>query len=166
MPLSLYDVSVPVFSRGLAQLSHVLDKGRSHASDAGLDPAALVQARLAPDMFTLAGQVQCTGDAAKACVARLAGIDMPSFPDTETSFEQLQQRIGRTQDFVQGVARGQFDGAETRTIEIAKHGLKFDARQYLLQFVLLNFYFHLSMAYAVLRAHGVPLGKRDYRGEF
>ncbi len=166
MALSLYDVSVPVFTRGLAQLSHVLDKGLTHAQSTGVDPDALVSASLTPDMFTLAGQVQCVSDAAKACAARLAGLEIPSYPDTETTFAQLQERIARTQAFLQGVERAQIDGMEERAISIAKHGLHFKAHQYLLQFVLPNFFFHLTTAYAVLRVQGVPLGKRDFRGEF
>ena len=166
MSISLYDASVPVFARGLAQLAHVLEKGADHASASGIDPQQLVGARLAPDMFTLAGQVQCTTDAAKAAVARLAGIAIPPFPDDETTFEQLQQRITQTQDFLRSVQRGQIDGGEARAIEITKHGLHFNGQQYLLQFVLPNFFFHLSVAYAVLRANGVALSKRDFRGNF
>ena len=166
MALSLYDISVPVFGRGLAQLSHVLDKGLAHAQGAGLDPLMLVQARLAPDMFTLAGQVQCAADAAKAGAARLAGITPPSFPDTENTFDELQARIAKTRDFLLGLQRVQIDGGEQRAIQVAKHGLHFSGQQYLLQFVVPNFFFHVTMAYAVLRANGVALGKRDYRGEF
>ena len=166
MALSLYDVSVPVFTRGLAQLSHVLDKGLAHAQATGADPDAWVRASLTPDMFTLAGQVQCVSDAAKACVARLAGLEIPSYPDTETTFAQLQERIARTQAFLKGVERAQIDGMEEREISIAKHGLHFKGQQYLLQYVLPNFFFHLTTAYAVLRVQGVPLGKRDFRGEF
>ncbi len=98
MPLSMYQASVPLLVRGLDNLSAVLKKGEAHP-----DAAALVEARLAPDMFTLAGQVQRASDTAKGCAARLAGIDNPSFPDTETSFAQLQERIARTVDFLQGV---------------------------------------------------------------
>lgn len=166
MALSLYDISVPVFDRGLARLSHVLAKGLAHAQAAGSDPAALVHARLAPDMFTLAGQVQCAADAAKAGVARLADLAPPSFPDTEETFDELQARIAKTRDFLQSVAPAQIDAGEQRAIVIAKHGLHFTGRPYLLQFVLPNFFFHVTMAYAVLRANGVALGKRDFRGEF
>lgn len=166
MALSLYDISVPVFTRGLAQLSHVLDKGLAHAQATGADPDAMVRASLTPDMFTLAGQVQCACDAAKACVARLAGLEMPSFPDTETTLAQLQERIAKTQTFLQGVERSQIDGQEERAISISKHGLNFKGQQYLLQYVLPNFFFHVTTAYAVLRVQGVRLGKRDFRGEF
>ena len=166
MALSLYDISLPVFVRGLAQLSHVLDKGLAHAQAAGSDPAALVNARLAPDMFTLAGQVQCAADGAKAGAARLAGLAPPAFPDTEKTFAELQARIAKTRDFLDGIERAQIDGGEQRAITVARHGLHFTGQQYLLQFVLPNFFFHVTMAYAVLRANGVALGKRDYRGEF
>lgn len=168
MALSLYDISVPVFSRGLGQLSHVLDKGLAHAQASGIDPVELVNARLAPDMFTLAGQVQSASDASKLGTARLAGITAPSFPDTETTYAELQARVAKTIEFLQGVDRTLIDGAEAREITMKVRGneLKFTAERYLLQFALPNFFFHVTTAYDVLRHRGVALSKLDYLGRF
>ena len=156
MALSLYDISVPVFSRGLGQLSHVLDKGLAHAQAAGIDPVELVNARLAPDMFTLAGQVQSASDAAKLGTARLAGITAPSFPDTETTYAELQARVAKTIEFLATVDRALIDGAGARevTMKVRGNELKFTAERYLLQFALPNFFFHVTTAYGVLRHSG------------
>ena len=168
MALSFYDISVPVFIRGLGQLSHVLDKGLAHAQAAGIDLVELVNARLAPDMFTLAGQVQSASDASKLGTARIAGIAAPSFPDTETTYAELQARVARTIEFLQGVDRAVVDGAEAREVVMKVRGneLKFTAERYLLQFALPNFFFHVTTAYGVLRHSGVPVGKLDYLGRF
>lgn len=168
MALSMYDASVPVFSRALGQLSHLLDKGLAHAQAQGTDPSVLVNARLAPDMFVLAGQVQVASDAAKLGAARIAGIAAPSFPDTETSFAELQARVAGTIEFLQGVDRSLIDGQEERpvTMKVAGHELNFTAQRYLLQFALPNFFFHVTTAYAILRHSGVAIGKRDYLGRY
>ena len=168
MTISFYDFSVPVFTRGLGQLAHVLEKGLAHAQAAGTDPAQLVNARLAPDMFTLAGQVQSASDASKFAVARIAGITGPSFPDTETTFAELQARVTKTIDFLKSVERSQIDGAEDREVVMKVRGneLKFTAQRYLLQFALPNFFFHVTTAYGVLRHSGAPIGKMDYLGGF
>lgn len=168
MALSFYDISVPVFVRGLGQLSHVLDKGLAHAQAAGIDPVELVNARLAPDMFTLAGQVQSASDASKLGTARIAGITAPSFPDTETTYAELQARVAKTIEFLNTVDRALVDGAEAREVVMKVRGneLKFTAERYLLQFAIPNFYFHVTTAYDVLRHSGVPLSKLDYLGRF
>jgi len=161
MPLSMYQASIPLLVRGLDNLSAVLKKGEAHP-----DAAALVEARLAPDMFTLAGQIQRASDTAKGCAARLAGIDNPSFADTETTFAQLQERIAKTIAFVQGVKPVQIDGTEDKAISI-KAGpsvLNFTGASYLATFVLPNFFFHVTAAYAILRHKGVEIGKMDYLG--
>jgi hypothetical protein len=161
MALSMYQASVPLLVRGLDTLSAVLKKGEAHA-----DAAALVEARLAPDMFTLAGQVQRASDTAKGCAARLAGIDNPGFPDTETSFAQLQERIAKTTAFLQGVTPAQVDGSEDKPIafKAGPYMLNFTGTSYLFTFVLPNFYFHVTTAYDILRHKGVPVGKMDYLG--
>jgi hypothetical protein len=168
MALSLYDASVPVFIRGLGQLDHLLDKGFAHAQAKGMDPAVLVNARLAPDMLTLAGQVQTASDASKLGSARLAGITGPSFPDTETTHEELKARIGKTIDFLKSVDRALIDGAEARaiTMKVRGHELTFDGQRYLLQFALPNFFFHVTTAHGILRHMGVPIGKLDFLGGF
>jgi hypothetical protein len=161
MSLSMYQSSIPLLLRGLNNLSAVLKKGAAHP-----DAAALVEARLAPDMFTLAGQVQRASDTAKGCAARLAGIDNPSFPDTEASFAQLQERIARTIAVLQGVKPAQIDGSENKAISFkaGPNVLNFTGASYLTTFVLPNFYFHVTTAYDILRHNGVPLGKLDYLG--
>jgi uncharacterized protein len=161
MSISMYRASIPVFIRALNNLSAILKKGEAHESS-----ASFVEARLAPDMLTLAGQVQRTSDTAKATVARLAGIDSPSFPDAEKTFAELQARIKKTIDFLQGVKPAQIDGSEQKKIEFkaGQRELKFTGEDYLLGFALPNFYFHVTAAYAILRHKGVPLGKMDYLG--
>ena len=168
MALSMYDLSVPVFTRGLGQLAHLLEKGLAHATAENIDPATLVDARLAPDMFTLARQVQSASDASKLAIARIAGITAPSFADTETTFEELQARISKTLDFFETVDRSQLDNSEGRPVVVKTRGheLNFTAERYLLQFALPNFFFHVTTAYGVLRNSGVPVGKLDYLGSF
>jgi len=161
MPLSMYQSSVPLLVRGLDNLSAVLRKGAGHP-----DAAALVEARLFPDMFTLAGQVQRASDTAKGCAARLAGIDNPSFADTETTFAQLQERIARTLDFLQTVKPKQIDGSQDKPIafKAGPYMLNFTGASYLTTFVVPNFYFHVTTAYDILRHKGVGVGKMDYLG--
>ena len=168
MALSMYDLSVPVFTRGLGQLAHLLEKGLVHARAENIDPATLVNARLAPDMFTLARQVQSASDASKLAVARLADIAAPPFADTETTFEELQARIAKTLDFFKTIDRSQLDESEARPVVVKTRGheLHFTAERYLLQFALPNFFFHVTTAYGVLRHSGVPVGKLDYLGSF
>ena len=168
MALSMYNLSVPVFTRGLGQLAHLLDKGLAHATAEKIDPATLIGAQLAPDMFTLARQVQSASDASKLAVARIAGITAPSFPDTETTFEELQARIAKTLDFFETVDRSQLEGSEARPVVVKTRGheLQFTAERYLMQFALPNFFFHVTTAYGVLRHSGVPVGKLDYLGSF
>jgi hypothetical protein len=161
MPLSMYQASIPPLVRGLDTLSALLKKGEAHPQ-----AAALVEARLAPDMFTLAGQVQRASDTAKGCAARLAGIDNPSFADTETSFAELQERIARTVAFLQSVKPAQIDGSEDKAIafKAGPYMLTVTGASYLLTFVVPNFFFHVTTAYDILRHKGVPVGKMDYLG--
>jgi uncharacterized protein len=168
MAISFYDLSVPVFTRGLGALSHVLDKGLAHAVSAGIDPTELVNARLAPDMFTLAGQVQSASDAAKLGAARLAGLTAPSFPDTETTYPELQARVQKTIEYLQSIDRALIEGQEAREITLKLRGteLKVPALRMLLQFTVPNFYFHLTTAYDLLRHKGAPVGKIDFLGQF
>ena len=161
MPLSMYQASIPVLLRGFRNLSAVLRKGEAHPGSANF-----VEARLAPDMFPLAGQIQRASDTSKGCAARLAGIEAPRFPDEEKTFADLQARIDKTVAFLQSVKPAQIDGSETKPIEF-KAGpttLKFTGESYLLGFVLPNFFFHVTTAYDILRHKGVTLGKMDYLG--
>jgi hypothetical protein len=166
MTLSMYQASIPVFVRTLENLAHVLAKGAAHAESAKLDPATLINAHLATDMYPLARQVQIASDAAKGCAARLAGIDVPSYADTETTFPELQARIAKTLNFIKSVDATKIDGSEDRAITLKVGGkeLNFLGQPYLLGFVLPNLFFHVTIAYAILRHHGVPLGKMDFLG--
>ena len=166
MTLSLYDISIPALQRAMKQLAFVLEKGEAHAKASGLDPATLVQARLAPDMFDLARQVQTASDTAKGCAARLAGQEPPSWPDTETTFGELQARVAKTIAYLDAAPRAAIDGGEERTVTLKlRAGPKdFRGRDYALRFALPNLYFHVTAAYAILRHKGVALGKPDYLG--
>jgi hypothetical protein len=161
MPISMYQASIPVFIRAFGNLSAILEKGAAQP-----DSAALVEARLAPDMLTLAGQIQRASDTAKGCAARLGNIDNPSFPDDEKTFAQLQARVRKTADFLRSVKPEQIDGTEGKAIafKAGPRELKFTGESYLLTFAIPNFYFHVTTAYAILRHKGVPIGKMDYIG--
>ena len=167
MSVSMYRASIPVLTRSLNNLSAILEKASAHAAAGNIDPAGLVNARLAPDMLTLAGQIQRASDSAKGAAARLAGIENPSFADDETTFADLQERIVKTRRFLESVSAEQIDGSATRTIEL-NLGTKviFRGDDYLLNFALPNFYFHVTTAYDILRHSGVPVGKMDYLGTF
>ncbi|MGH8630958.1 MAG: DUF1993 domain-containing protein [Burkholderiales bacterium] len=166
MPSSMYRSSIPVFIRAFGNLSAILGKAAAHAEARKIDPSVLVNARLAPDMFPLSRQVQSASDTAKGCAARLAGIEVPRFEDTETTFAELQARIAKTVAFLQGVKAVQIDGSEDRTITLKLRGreVSFSAPDYLLTFALPNFFFHATTAYAILRHNGVEIGKTDYLG--
>ncbi|MWV13549.1 DUF1993 family protein [Pseudomonas sp. R-28-1W-6] len=166
MSLSMYQASIPVFVRMFGNLAAILDKAAVYADAKKIDPAVLLNARLAPDMHPLTRQVQIASDAAKGCAARLAGVEIPGFADTEGSFAELQVRIQKTLDFIQGFSPAQIDGSEEREVVMRFPGaeLKFSGQDYLLHFVLPNFYFHLTTAYAILRHNGLEIGKMDYLG--
>lgn len=168
MQLSMYQASIPVFVRALGNLSAILDKAAAHAEARKIDPPVFINARLAPDMFPLSRQVQSASDSAKGCAARLAGIEVPRYEDTETTFAELRARIAKTVMFMQGVKAAQVDGSEDRTITLKLRGreVNFSGREYLLNFVLPNFFFHATAAYAILRHNGLEIGKTDYLGSF
>lgn len=168
MSLTMYQASIPAFVRMLGNLSAILDKAAAHAEAKKIDPSIFINARLAPDMFPLSRQVQIATDMVKGCAARLAGIEVPRYEDTETTFAELQARIAQTKEFLQSVSTQQIDGSENRPI-ILKFGsreLSFLGQAYLLDFVIPNFHFHLTTAYAILRHNGVDIGKKDYTGEY
>lgn len=166
MSLSMYQASVPVFTRMLNNLSAILAKGAAHAEAKKIEPAVLISARLAPDMFPLSRQVQIATDAAKGCVARLAGMDIPSFPDTEATFPELQARIAKTIAFMQTASAAKIDGTENRDIVLKIRGndVTFKGQAYLLHFATANLYFHVTTAYNILRHNGVEVGKMDFLG--
>lgn len=164
MSLSLYDVSIPVYVRNLRNLAAILDKAVAHAREKGVDLATYAEARLAPDMHPFNQQIQIASDSAKGGAARLAGIEAPSMPDTETTFPELSERIAKTIAFLETLKPDQINGNEERTTELKFPGgsMTFTARDFLLQFALANFFFHVVTAYDILRSQGVPLGKMDF----
>lgn len=163
---SMHRASVPVFVRALTALAALLEKGEAHAKAQGQDPDALVAARLAPDMLPLAGQVQRASDAAKGAVSRLTGVAAPAMPDEETTFAQLQKRVADTLAYIQGVDPQAFEGSDARTVELKLPAvtLTFTGEDYLFDFALPNFFFHVVTAYDILRHNGVSIGKLDYLG--
>jgi hypothetical protein len=166
MPLSMYQASVPAFLQMLASLSAILNKTAAHATARKIDPNAYLGARLYPDMFPLIRQVQIAADFAKNTAGRLAGVELPKFPDNETSFEELQERIARIVNFLNTLKPAQIDGSEGKEITFPVGGqpMTFKGQQYLVGFALPNFYFHLATVYAILRHNGVDVGKRDFIG--
>jgi hypothetical protein len=164
MTISMYQASVPAFQRTLGALDAILDKAGTYAADRKIDSAVLTAARLSPDMFPLIRQVQFSSDHAKGASARLAGLPVPSFADTETTLPELKARIAKTLDFIATVRPDQIDGSEGRDISLkaGARELSFKGQDYLVFFALPNFYFHVTTAYAILRHNGVPLGKLDY----
>ncbi|MCP3104563.1 DUF1993 domain-containing protein [Myxococcus sp. K15C18031901] len=168
MSLSMHQASIPVFVRAFGVLSRLLDKAVEHARAHGQDPNELLTARLAPDMFTLVGQVQRASDTAKATAERLSGVPAPSMPDTEASFPELQERIAKTVAYLESVDPARFEGSEQRTIELPLRDFKpvFRGDGYLFTFALPNFYFHVTTAYGILRHKGVQIGKRDFLGPY
>ena len=166
MAITLYDQLVPVFSKMLTNLDKVLTKAESDAEKRKIDPQVLVNGRLAPDMLPLVRQVQIMSDQAKGGASRLAGQEPPKWTDEESSFADLHARIARTVAHLQTFTPSSFDGAETRAIELKfPFGtLNFSGKDYFLGFVVPNFYFHYTTAYAILRHNGAPIGKTDFLG--
>jgi uncharacterized protein len=164
MPLSMYQASVPVFAHGLNVLASLLQKASGHVREKGIPPADLINARLAPDMLPLSGQIQRASDTAKLAIERLTGIPSPRFEDKESTFAELQKRIADTIAFLESVDAAKLEGTETRAIQLNFGEFKpsFKGDQYLLTFALPNFFFHVTTAYDILRAQGLSVGKRDY----
>lgn len=166
MSLSMFDASVPALLQGLKGLKAVLAKAEAHAEAKKIEPAALLQARLYPDMFSLVRQVQIATDFAKGAAGRLAGAELPVFEDVETSFEDLQARVAKAVAFIEGLSPAAFEGSETREVSLKRRGevVSFTGKDYLLAQALPNFWFHVTTAYAILRHNGVELSKSDYMG--
>ncbi|MBV6321723.1 DUF1993 family protein [Duganella violaceipulchra] len=168
MSLSMHQVSVPVFVRGLKVLSDLLGKAEAYVEQHGSVPDAMISARLADDMLPLSAQVQRASDTSKLSVERLSGVAAPKIEDNETSFAQLQQRITDTITYLNSVAESDFAGSEARAIKLNFGAFQpeFKGDDYLLTFALPNFFFHIATAHDILRNQGVPVGKRDYLGPF
>jgi uncharacterized protein len=167
MTISMYKASVPVFVQFLTSLSAVLDKAAAYAEAKKVEPSVLLNTRLAPDMFPLVRQVRATTDHAINACARLAGADMPSFSNTETTIPELKDRIAKTIDFLKSFKPAQIDSSEDKAIKITFPSgatREFTGQSLLLTNSLPNFYFHCTTAYDILRHCGIELGKRDFMG--
>jgi uncharacterized protein len=163
MPATLCTFTIPLLTRGLSVLSDYMDKAATHAKTLGIDPAALVSARLAPDMMPLSGQVQSACDKAKNGVARLTGTTAPAYADTETTLEELKARIAKTLLFLNAVTPAQFEGAGDRVVTLRDRTMT--GHVYLTQILLPDFYFHIATAHGILRHNGLAIGKADYLGK-
>jgi hypothetical protein len=166
MPFTMSQASLPVFQIGLTALSGVLDKAAAYAAAKKVDPSVLLSYRLAPDMFALARQVQVAADQAKNGAARLAGVEPPKFEDNETSIEQLKERLAKTLAFLKTLDAKAIDASAERVITFPLGQAKgeMNGADYLNHYVLPNYYFHLTAAYAIVRHCGVEIGKRDFLG--
>jgi hypothetical protein len=165
MGITMHSASVPIFVRTLTGMLAWLDKAEAHAKARKFDTAVYLQARLAPDMLPFVSQIRIASDAAKGCAARLAGMEIPRFEDNEASFDELRERIRKTIAYVESVPASAIDGSEARDIEIPrrdKEPLRLKGEFFLKHWSLPNFFFHCSMAYALLRHNGVELGKADF----
>ena len=166
MTISMHQASVPLFQRQLGALLNWLDKAEAHAQARKFDPNNYLQLRLAPDMLPFVSQIRIASDAAKGCVARLAGTEIPKFEDNEATLDELRVRIRKTLDYIGSVPAAQVDGSEGRDIVIPmrppREPVQMTGQFFLQHWALPNFYFHITTAYALLRHAGVELGKGDY----
>lgn len=165
----MYTSSVPVFTQMLGSLGDILAKAETHAAERKIEPGALLQSRLFPDMFPLSRQVQIACDFARGVTARLAGAEVPKYADDEQSFEDLRALVAKTLAFVGGFEPARFEGSAQREI-VTRPGTpkerRFDGKTYLLGYGLPQFFFHVTTTYALLRHNGVEIGKRDYMGAY
>ena len=165
----MYKTSIPVFKQLLNSLSAILTKAEAYAAEKKFEPAVLLNARLYPDMFPLIRQVQVAADFAKSVSARLAGVEVPVYEDNEQTFTDLQARISKTLLFIESLTPAQFEGSETREI-VLRPGTpkekKLVGHNYLINYGLPQFFFHVTTAYAILRHNGLEVGKGDFMGAF
>jgi uncharacterized protein len=168
MQISMYDTLVPTANRMLGNTLTLLKKAEAFAAAKKIDANVLLNSRLAADMFPLTRQIQIATDGVKGAAARLSGTEIPSFPDTEATLPELEARITKTLDFVNGIAADRYAGSEDRDITIPRRvgDLHLKGLAYLRDFVLPNFYFHVTAVYAILRHNGVEIGKQDFLGKF
>ncbi len=169
MSVSMHAASVPVFNQMLNSLAAMLKKAEQHAIDKKFEPAVLLNSRLFPDMFALTRQVQIACDFAKGVPGRLAEVDLPAFDDNEQTFADLQVRITKTLEFINGLDAAAFEGSESRNIVLRPGTPKertLQGQAYLLSYGIPQFFFHMTTAYALLRHNGVEVGKGDFMGKF
>ncbi|MEM7535947.1 MAG: DUF1993 domain-containing protein [Chloroflexota bacterium] len=167
MSISMYDQSIAPLTRMLNNLAAIVAKAEAHVEAEGIDPTAILTARLSPDMLTFMHQIRFVSDTARGAAARLAGVERPVMEDNETTFAEALDRINRTIAYLGEFTPEQFDGADEKTIDLQfgpDNVMAFSGKDYLLGFVMPNFYFHVSTSYAILRHNGVKIGKIDYLG--
>ena len=166
MTISMYQASVPVFTKTLTALKATLEKAAHHAEMRKIDPTVLLQCRLYPDMFNLTRQVQIATDMAKGCVSRLAGVEIPAYEDKEATFGELIARLEKCIAYLESFKPGQIDGSEDKVITLKRPtgDVSYPGLQYALEYVTPNVYFHCTSAYAILRHCGVDVGKKDFIG--
>ena len=164
MALSMYTASVPVFQHMLRNLSHLLERGEQHAAARKFDPVALTTYRLAPDMLPFTRQVLIACDVVKNGVMRISGVEAPKFEDQEATFGELRERVQKTIDYLEKVPAGALDGTEDKeiTFPVGPDTRTMKGQAYLTTWMVPNFFFHITTAYAILRHNGVEVGKRDY----
>jgi uncharacterized protein len=169
MTSSMYTNSVPVFKQFLIALKANLAKAAAHAASKSMEPDALLQARLYPDMFPLVKQVHIAADFSRGIAARLAGVDVPSYDGKEKSFADLDALLARTLEFLDSVKSAQFESSEAKEI-VLRPGTpkekKLSGQSYLVNYGLPQFFFHVTTAYNILRHNGLDIGKRDYMGAY
>lgn len=165
MPISYYDVTIPVFIKNLENLKTFMGKGVAHAAENGIAEADFLALQLSPDMFPLKRQIQISTDNAKGAVARLVGTPPLTIADTETTWAELAARIDTVIEHLGTFTSAQFEKAAEAEVSLPYFpGKYFTGHDYLVEYVLPNFFFHINMAYAIIRSSGVPLGKTDYLG--
>ncbi|HLU05870.1 MAG TPA: DUF1993 domain-containing protein [Woeseiaceae bacterium] len=166
MAISVFDQTVSVMSRMLLNLDAIVSKAEVYAEEKKIAPEALIQARLYPDMLPFVSQVRIATDTAKGAASRLAGSEMPKWADDEVTFDEIHARIRKALNYLAGFNQEQFEDSETRNIELKfpNRTLQFTGRDYILGFVLPNFYFHVTTAYNILRHNGLEIGKLDFMG--
>ncbi|HEY8122070.1 MAG TPA: DUF1993 domain-containing protein [Myxococcota bacterium] len=166
MPLSMHQASAPIFLQMLNAMLAWLDKAEAHAKAKKFDPNNFVSSRLTPDMLPFSAQIGIATDHVKGCLGRLAGVEAPKWADDEKTLDDLRARIRKAIDYAKSIQPGQLEGSESReiTLPTPRGPLKFSGEAYLKGFALPNFFFHVTMAYALLRHGGVEIGKMDYLG--
>jgi len=162
--VSLYSLNITLFVRALTNLSAVLKKGEEYAKANNIDPATLIEARLYEDMGNLAFQIQRCSDSSKLAAVRIAGVETVSMADTETTFEQLYERIQKTIDFLNAVDEKAYEGKESVdvTFKLGPNNVTYNGEDYMIKFCIPNFFFHVTTAYDILRNKGIPVGKKDF----
>lgn len=164
MSISMYEASIPHFIRMLGNLSSIIDKASSYAETKNVDESVFTNARLAPDMYPLSQQIQIVTYMAKACAARLAGLEVPRYENNETTFSDYKTKVAETIAFLQGIDSELINNSYDQpiTIKMGDREMVYTGQVYLLDVIIPHFYFHVTTAYAILRHHGVELGKKDY----